>query len=90
MNSSAQMPEALREEVIEILASALVADVEKHPELYGLEGAADQAVAASTGDTPRGLARRPGMQRSGSALPLRRRRVKAGAEAVPQAPGSHA
>src|SRR5439155_9652128 len=53
------MPEALREELVEILASALLADVEKHPHLYGLERPADHGVVAARGETPRDSTRSP-------------------------------
>jgi hypothetical protein len=53
MTTRPAMPEALREELIEILASVLVADVEKHPGLYGLESPADQGLVAAAGETAR-------------------------------------
>jgi hypothetical protein len=51
---SPEMPPDLRAELIELLANALVADVQKHPELYF---AGNPKVPEPTGETGRGLAR---------------------------------
>jgi hypothetical protein len=51
---SHEMPAELRTAVIDLLADALVADVQKHPELYF---SGDPKVPEPTGETVRGLAR---------------------------------
>lgn len=63
-----KMPAELREQVIEILAQALLADLEQHPHLYAGDPESDQPVAAATGETARDLARSPAAR-----LPRRRR-----------------
>ncbi len=77
-----KMPAEVREQVIEILAQALLADLEQHPHLYAGDPEPDQPVAGATGETLRDSTR----SQPGSAARARRRRVRAGAEAAGQAP----
>ena len=79
--SEPMMPPDLREQVIEILAAALVADVGQHPELYGLEPPPDRGLAAPTGEIPRDSTRSPVGRRS----PARRGRRRVGVEADQEA-----
>jgi hypothetical protein len=78
--SQPAMPADVREAIIECLAQALMADVEKHRELYGLECAADQTLAPARGELPRGSTR----SRRAAGAPPRRRRRQVSVEAVPK------
>jgi hypothetical protein len=80
---STEMPADLRAGLIELLAEALVADVQKHPELYF---AGNPKVPDPTDETGRGLARNQVVPRS----PALRGRRLAPVEAAQKAPGSHA